>query len=70
LLIVALATAYEPTRIFVEPFIGQADVGPINVTPGPADVAANVEAGPTREWRNRIKRIMRVEWIVSTSPPS
>ena len=55
LLIVAnLATAYEPARIVVEAFTGQADIGPLNVTPGAANVAADVEAGPTRDWRNRI----------------
>src|SRR5215470_5279987 len=55
LLIVAdLAAAYEPARTVVEPFAGKADIGPVNLTPGPADVAADVKARPIHNGRNRI----------------
>jgi len=54
LIVTNLAAAYETALSLVEPFAGEADVGPVNLTPGPADVAADVEAGPTHIWHNRI----------------
>ena len=49
LLVVAdLAAANEPALPIVEPFAGgEADIGPVNLTPGATCMDASVEASPT-----------------------
>jgi hypothetical protein len=56
LLVVAdLAAANKPALPIVEPFAGgEADIGPVNLTPGPTCIDANVEASPAQSWRDRI----------------